>query len=100
MSDIEKLYNDKGEVAVAVSYGYGAGWSSWNDVNPMDKRYNELILAEKWKEAEELAEEEDLYAGGLKDCVIIWLDEGTAFSIKEYDGAESIVTNDSLYLTT
>ena len=31
MSDIMKKVNDRGEVAVLVSYGYGAGWYSWND---------------------------------------------------------------------
>lgn len=88
--EIEKLYNDKGQIAVAVSYGYGAGWSTWNDVDPRDKRYNELILAKKFNEAEELANKEKQYAGGLRQCAIEWVDEGEKFRIDEYDGCESL----------
>jgi len=87
---MEKLYNDKGQVAVAVSYGYGAGWSTWNNVNPMDKDFNELILAKDWDKAEELAEERGEYGGGLRDCKIVWLDKGIRFKITEYDGSENI----------
>jgi hypothetical protein len=88
---MEKLYNEKGQVAVAVSYGFGAGWSTWNDVNPMDKRYNELILNEEWEKAEELAEKEGHYAGGLCKCEIEWVNEGVQFDITEYDGSESLM---------
>ena len=28
---MEKIIRD-GKVAVAVSYGFGAGWSTWNDI--------------------------------------------------------------------
>ena len=52
---VEKLIRN-GEVAVIVSLEYGAGWSSWNkEVNPMDKRYVELILQGNILEAKELA---------------------------------------------
>ena len=40
---MEKIVRD-GMVAVAVSYGYGAGWSTWNDIDPMDARFNQLFL--------------------------------------------------------
>ena len=88
---MEKLYNDKGEVAVIVSGGYGAGFSTWSDVNPMDKRYAELILNKKFDEAIELAESEDIFEGGIEDCYIEWIPEGEKFRIDEYDGAESLV---------
>ena len=88
---MEKLYNDKGEVAVIVSGGFGAGFSTWSDVNPMDKRYAELILNEKFDEAIELAFSEDIFEGGIEDCYIEWIPEGEKFRIDEYDGAESLI---------
>lgn len=99
---MEKLYNDKGQVAVAVSYGHGAGWSTWNTENKelcLDKTFNELILAKKFKEAEELAEELGYYEGGIEDCGIEWLEVGTKFYISEYDGSEELITvNDSIFI--
>lgn len=91
---MEKLYNEQGQVAVAVSYGFGAGWSTWGDVSPLDKRYNELILKGDINKAVELAKEEGHYTGGLEDCKLEWLDVGTKFRIDEYDGYESLVVLD------
>lgn len=87
---MEKLYNNKGQVAVAISYGYGAGWSTWNDVDPMDKRYNEFFIKGDYASAMKLAKKENNYAGGLNGVEIIWLDKGTKFEIDEYDGSESL----------
>ena len=91
---MEKIVRD-GMVAVAVSYGYGAGWSTWTDVNPMDARFNQLFLEGKHAEAAALCDEEDLgYAGGAEDVSIEWIPVGTKFIIDEYDGAESLMTID------
>lgn len=99
---MEKLYNDKGQVAVAVSYDYGAGWSTWNTENKelcLDKTFNELILAKKFKQAEALAEELGYCGLGIEDCKIEWLDVGTKFYISEYDGFEELITvNDSIFI--
>jgi len=96
---MEKLYNNRGEVAVAVSGGYGAGWSTWNpDVNPMDKKYNQLILDGDIDKAIKLAKSEGHFTGGLEDCSIKWVDEGERFRIDEYDGSESLIFEDDLYL--
>jgi hypothetical protein len=86
---MEKLIKD-GKVAVAVSKGFGVGWSTWSDANPMDKRFNELILEGNLKEAEALAKDLGYYSGGLEDCEIEWVEIGTRFEIKEYDGNESL----------
>jgi len=87
---MEKLYNDKGQVAVAVSKGYGAGWSSWSDINPMDKQYNELFLKGDIEAVKELAERNNEFSNGAKNVELIWLDPETKFIIDEYDGSESL----------
>jgi hypothetical protein len=36
-----KVYNNKGEVAVAISEGYGAGWTTWNPgLSPFDPGFH------------------------------------------------------------
>ena len=92
---MEKIVRD-GMVAVAVSGGFGAGWSTWCDVDPMDARFNQLFLDGKHQEAADLCNELDLgYAGGARDVEIEWVPVGTEFVITEYDGAESLQTKDS-----
>ena len=91
---MEKIVRD-GKVAVAVSYGFGAGWSTWNDISPMDARFNQLFLDGKVDEVSRICDEEDLgYAGGAEDVVIEWVPVGTKFVINEYDGSESLETID------
>ena len=89
---MEKIVCD-GMVAVAVSGGFGAGWSTWNDVDPTDARFNQLFLDGKHQEAANLCEKLDLgYAGGASDVRIVWVPVGTKFRIDEYDGSEGLVT--------
>ena len=91
---MEKIVRN-GKVAVAISYGFGAGWSTWNDVDPMDARFNQLFLDGKIAEATDLCNELDLgYAGGAEDVEIVWLDEGTEFIVTEYDGSEGLELKD------
>lgn len=91
---MEKIIRD-GMVAVAVSPGFGAGWSTWNDIDPMDARFNQLFLDGKHEEAARLCEELDIgYAGGADDVEIRWIPVGTRFVIQEYDGAEDLMTID------
>ena len=87
---MEKIIKD-GKVAVAISPGFGSGWSTWNDVHPCDARFNQLFLEGKYMEADELALELELgYGGGAYDVVIKWVDVGERFTIQEYDGSESL----------
>ena len=91
---MEKIVRD-GKVAVAVSYGFGAGWSTWADVDPMDARFNQLFLDGKHDEAAALCDELELgYSGGARDVEIVWVPVGTEFRITEYDGAEGIEYKD------
>ena len=88
---MDKIVRD-GMVAVAVSHGFGAGWSTWNDVDPTDARFNQLFLDGKVDEAKALCKELDLgYEGGADDVSIEWVPVGTKFVIDEYDGSESLM---------
>jgi hypothetical protein len=92
---MEKIIRD-GKVAVAVSGGFGAGWSTWNNIDPMDARFNQLFLDGKVDEVVRICDEEDLgYAGGAMDVEIRWVPVGTELIITEYDGAESLQYKDS-----
>lgn len=93
---MEKIVRN-GKVAVAVSYGFGAGWSTWNEVDPMDARFNQLFLDDKVDEAKALVDELEMgYTGGADDVEIVWVPVGTQFRITEYDGSESLETRDSV----
>lgn len=94
-----------GKVAVLVSPGFGAGWTSWNsefaEAMAFDADIVQLVLdgadttvieskaKEKWP---------DGYFGGARDLTVEWLPQGTAFDIQEYDGSESLrVLGDMTY---
>jgi hypothetical protein len=87
------------KIGVLVSTGFGAGWSTWN--NPECALDQELVAAiEANLPAEQITaiakrNWPNAYLGGLLDCDVKWVDEGTAFRIEEYDGAESIHFPDS-----
>lgn len=101
MTTFKKLIRN-GKVAVIHSPGFGAGWSTW-DSNGYGKALifdHELALAvlgESKETPEEVVERKfpEAYTGGLKNISVAWLSVGTNFFIKEYDGAESIVTGES-----
>ena len=92
----EKVVRD-GKVAVLVSPGYGAGWSTWAD-NKEDALFAPEVVAwvEAGKPSEVYLENEDRweesfgYLGGMGDLEIEWLPVGTRFEIEEYDGSESL----------
>lgn len=96
--NVEKYYNDEGQVGVIVSGGFGAGWSTWNrEIGTfliMDKTLVEMCLSERSSSEVGLYLEgigvEDFYLGGWGDCSVYFLDKGTHFIIDEYDGSESI----------
>ena len=93
---MEKIVRD-GSVAVAVSYGFGAGWSTWCDVKPMVARYNQLLVDEKHDEVAAFYNQQHMpYADGARDVEIVWLPAGTEFRITEYDGAEGLELKDEI----
>lgn len=87
-----------GEVAVLVSPGYGAGWSTWADEEyrlacTFDKDIAEAVLADDRNKAAELATAkygEYFYTGGAEQLRVEWVPKGSRFEINEYDGNESL----------
>jgi hypothetical protein len=95
----------EGKVAVLYSPGFGAGWSTWGGGPEAIFSPEIVALVEAGASYEEIGDAakrlfgEHFYCGGATDLSIRWLDEGTQFRIKEYDGAESVVVNDDDYWT-
>ena len=88
-----------GKVAVLVSPGYGAGWSTWND-HP-ECLYDPDVVA--WVEGGKEGSVPDLKAKygwdhfcslGADSLEIQWIPLGAEFRISEYDGAECVRLKD------
>jgi hypothetical protein len=105
MVEFEKLERD-GKVAVLVSPGFGAGWSSgvgdeYKDFALFDRRLVELVEADHVHKIEPLfdelfGEEHHVYFGGLSDVKVEWVPKGERFYLHEYDGNEWIVRENEL----
>lgn len=111
---VDKVIRD-GKVAVLISPGYGAGWTTWNQDHKNVEQMlfdpdivNALLEYEKadgenwmWKQClmkiKEIADtkyNQDPYdyffENGLKNVEVVWVDVGRKFIVTEYDGSESI----------
>ena len=106
---MNKVIRD-GKVAVVVSPGFGAGWSTWSYRGEED--YREFMLfdptlvdmIERSESAETIETyvtfvHPGTYCGGADDLTIQWLPVGTAFRIHEYDGSESVEIRDDIEWT-
>ena len=94
----EKYIKDN-KVAILVSPGYGAGWSTWEG---KELAYDRRIV-EKFLEGASATEMQDFivslgygkpYMGGYKQLIVKWVPVGTKFVLEEYDGSECISTID------
>jgi hypothetical protein len=102
---MEKIEKD-GKVAVLVSPGFGAGWSTWADENQMeamcmDARIVGAFLSGGSAAAVQAAVDmfPDIYTGGGHNLRIEWVPKGSSFEVEEYDGSESLhVLGDRTYL--
>ena len=97
---MEKVIID-GKVAVLVSHGFGAGWSTWNYQYPemlFDPEIVQLIEENASTiriESQAAVSYPDCYIGGVDDLIVQWIPQGTQFRINEYDGDESLeIRND------
>jgi hypothetical protein len=104
---MDKVIRD-GKVAVLVSRGYGAGWSTWTDEVETYLFHPKLVqMVEEERHSEITTEwmEQELgldvsYTGGTDGLEIQWVPVGTKFVIHEYDGHESLKTIDDFYWMT
>jgi len=101
---MDKVVRD-GKVAVLYSPGFGSGWYSWNTsykqclfhpkiVEMVEAGRHDLITDEFCNELFG----DGFYAGGAMELKIVWMPEGTAFHVDDYDGSESVETIESLTL--
>jgi hypothetical protein len=96
---------------VLVSRGFGAGWSTWSTASKQVAEYAPVIdfIEKDYNDPADLTEDhpiivqmiEDLdidgfYAGGASDLEVVEIPDGVRYLIREYDGAESIVTEDTI----
>ena len=98
--EVNKLIRN-GQVAVLISPGNGAGWSTWNSENEeilFDPAIVEFVEHNKWEELEVYVKLKypNIYLGGMRDLQIEWLPEDTEFIIEEYDGAETLRLKDDI----
>ena len=94
-----------GWVAVLVSPGFGAGWSTCNSRHRetlcMDADIVQAVLDKDIDKAVEIAKQKcgDFYADGAYNLIVKWVKKGAVFEIEEYDGSESLhVIGDRDYL--
>jgi hypothetical protein len=93
---VDKVIRD-GQVAVLVSPGYGAGWSTWNSNEGeaavfCPRLVNAVLEGRSPQELAAIAAEvfPEAYLGGVDDLCVEWVNQGDRFIINEYDGSESL----------
>ena len=99
---MEKMVKD-GMVAVIISPGFGAGWSTWNNVEygnelVFDPMIVDMVLNNKKDEFSTYIAMRypDLYNTGFDELAVQWVPVGTIFRVHEYDGNESIEVQDKM----
>lgn len=109
MVDFQKVVRD-GKVAILVSPGFGAGWSTWEYGSELSEFMlfdSGLVeMAERGASSDEVeaylkskfGEDLYVYMGGWP-AEIQWLPVGTPFYVHEYDGSESLRTGADLVRT-
>ena len=89
-----KMFKKDGKVAVLVSPGFGAGFSTWNtpemavDFDLVEAFLKEDIARFEYAVVEKYGE--NVYLGGMESLMVQWVDEGVKFRINEYDGSERV----------
>ena len=98
-----RRFDDQGLVAVLISAGFGAGWSTWAHEGEregllFDSRLVDYVLSTGVEGLAEYAESLGYtsYTGGAEDVRVEWLEPGTRFYVEDYDGSESLRTFDHL----
>lgn len=90
-----KKYERGGDIAVLISGGHGAGWSTWgepSDALAMDRDLVEALLTGGAEAVVKVASKKypGAYQGGIESLRVEWVPKGKRFEINEYDGNESL----------
>ena len=100
---VEKYYNEQGDVAMLYFPSYGAGWSTWTTGDEEFMMFDKTLVQYALDAVEEGAvvaymktKGVEAYTGGWKDIRVEFLPKGTQFIIEEYDGNESISILDKI----
>lgn len=102
-------YTKDGRVAVIVSPGYGAGWSSWGEPQQREQLlFDKRFVTLKLENQPDIIERERVralleevfpgnapYEGGFAKAHVEWIEPGTIFRISEYDGNEDLIVLDN-----
>lgn len=102
---MDKYYNKDGELGVLISPGFGAGWSTWADCSDiaLDKRvidkFLENVSSEEMCDYLESIGYRRPYMGGYGSLRLEFIPRGVRFKIHEYDGHESIMTENDDFMT-
>ena len=98
---MEKVVKN-GLVAVLVSPGFGAGWSTWNSEIP-ELLFDPVVvgMVEDGTNGDTIAsyceaKYPDGYFGGAGDLAVEWVPVGTQFRVHEYDGSETLEFKDAV----
>ncbi len=113
-----KLVNERDEVAILISPGFGSGWYTCNAYRCNNNKEMEKLIKDSrviryafdesyranFDSIESFFENEiglsDLYFGGFDNVVVEFVPKHIAFRITEYDGAEGIEHfNPNLFMT-
>lgn len=97
---VEKMIRGN-DVAVIVSPGYGAGWSSWCREHAVFLMFDKTLVEMKEKKVSEeevekyleskFGSDQHIYCGGWDKAKIEWVTIGAKLRIDEYDGYETLI---------
>jgi len=104
MKKLTKEFDEGTYVAVLISPGFGAGWSTWavhcdSDAKLFDPVIAQMILdGADQDDIESVARVRypDEYLGCIDNLEVRWIKQGAEFKLDEYDGFESIVYKDGI----
>ena len=90
-----------GHVAVLISPGFGAGWSTWNTDVAEQCLFDPAVVdwVENGKQGlPPLDHYNDDYfsSGGASDLIVMWVKAGSRFIVNEYDGSESLTLEEDI----